>query len=139
MCAPVPYQHMGRSEKQHTVLVVEDEPLIRMAAIATLEDAGFRVLCAKHSVQALGILASHSEINILVTDVCMPGSLNGLGLIALVRRDHPAIQSVVVSANSTLAEARQAGAAGFVAKPYLANAIVQAIRDIATPDLLSFA
>lgn len=139
MCDPVPYQHMGQGEKQQTVLVVEDEPLIRMAAIATFEDAGFHVLSAKDSAQALGILASHSEINILVTDVCMPGIVDGLGLVALVRRDHPTIQSIVVSGNTTLAEARQAGAAGFVSKPYLAHAMVQAIRDIATPDLLSFA
>ncbi len=129
---------MGQGEKQQTVLVVEDEPLIRMAAVAMFEDAGFRVLSAKDSAQALGILASHSEIDVLVTDVRMPGSVDGLALVTLVRRNHPAVQSIVVSGNTTLAEARRAGAAGFVSKPYLTHAMLQAIGDIGLPNLPAF-
>jgi two-component system, response regulator PdtaR len=119
---------MGRVKTQRTVLVVEDEFFIRMSAIATLEDAGFFVLGAKNSAEALEILSRHSEIDVLMTDVRMPGLMDGLALIAQVQMDHPAIRSIVVSGNASAEQARNAGAFGFVAKPYLPKTILQAVH-----------
>jgi DNA-binding NtrC family response regulator len=110
-------------------LIVEDELFIRMSAVATLEDAGFLVLDAKNSAEALGILACHDEISILMTDVRMPGLMDGLALIAQVQIDHPAIRSIVVSGNTSAEQASNAGALGFVAKPYLAKTMIQAVND----------
>src|ERR1043165_8938490 len=95
---------------QKTILVVEDEPYIRMSAVATLEDAGFLVLEARDSAEALQMLAHHSEISILLTDVRMPGRMDGLALIAQVRSDYPAIRSIVVSGNVSATAASGAGA-----------------------------
>jgi DNA-binding NtrC family response regulator len=120
---------MGQSNTQQTILVVEDECFIRMSAIATFEDAGFLAHDARNSAEALEILARHPETDVLMTDVRMPGFMDGLALVARVKIDHPAIRSIVVSGNSSAAQARKAGAAGFVAKPYLAKTIVQAVRD----------
>jgi DNA-binding NtrC family response regulator len=120
---------MGQSNTQQTILVVEDECFIRMSAIATFEDAGFLVHEARNSAEALEILARHSETDVLMTDVRMPGFMDGLALVARVKIDHPAIRSIVVSGNSSAAQARNAGASGFVAKPYLAKTIVQAACD----------
>jgi PleD family two-component response regulator len=53
--------HMGQSATQRTILVVEDEFFIRMSAVATLEDAGFVVLEAKNSLEALDMLSRHVE------------------------------------------------------------------------------
>src|SRR3954469_10271197 len=117
----------GGGKTQQTVLVVEDEFFIRMSAIATLEDAGFFVLGAKNSAEALEILSRHSEIDVLMTDVRMPGLMDGLALIAQVQVDHPAIRSIVVSGNASAEQARNAGAFGFVAKPYLPKTILQAV------------
>ena len=64
-----------------------------------------------------------------MTDVRMPGLMDGLALIAQVQIDHPAIRSIVVSGNASAEQARNAGAFGFVAKPYLAEAMVQAVHD----------
>jgi two-component system, response regulator PdtaR len=122
------YRGMGRVKTQRTVLVVEDEFFIRMSAIATLEDAGFFVLGAKNSAEALEILSRHSEIDVLMTDVRMPGLMDGLALIAQVQMDHPAIRSIVVSGNASAEQARNAGAFGFVAKPYLPKTILQAVH-----------
>jgi two-component system, response regulator PdtaR len=122
------YPGMGRVKTQRTVLVVEDEFFIRMSAIATLEDAGFFVLGAKNSAEALEILSRHSEIDVLMTDVRMPGLMDGLALIAQVQMDHPAIRSIVVSGNASAEQARNAGAFGFVAKPYLPKTILQAVH-----------
>jgi two-component system, response regulator PdtaR len=122
---------MAYAANQKTILVVEDEPFIRMSAVATLQDAGFWVLEAKDSAEALEILPQHPEVSIMVTDVRMPGLMDGLALVAQVLVDSPAIRSIVVSGNATAAEAGQAGAFGFVRKPYLPQTIVQAVHDTA--------
>jgi DNA-binding NtrC family response regulator len=122
---------MGSSETKQTILVVEDELFIRMSAVASLEDAGFVVLEARNSIEALDMLSRHSETTVLMTDVRMPGQMDGLALVAQVHIDHPTIRSIVVSGNTSAEQARNAGAIGFVAKPYLANSIVQAVHDTA--------
>jgi DNA-binding NtrC family response regulator len=65
----------------------------------------------------------------MVTDVRMPGHMDGLALVTWVQLNNPAIRSIVVSANATAAEAGQAGALSFVAKPYLPDTIIKAVHD----------
>ena len=120
---------MGHPAIQRKILVVEDELFIRMSAVGMLEDAGFGVRQAKDSAQALRVLAENDDINVLMTDVRMPGKMDGFALVAQVCITYPAIRSIVVSANSSAAQASNAGAFGFVAKPYTASMIVQAVRD----------
>ena len=120
---------MCQAADSQTILVVEDEPLIRMSAVAALRDAGYWVLEAQNSAEALDVLSRHSEISILVTDVRMPGDMDGLALVTWVQLNNPAIRSIVVSANATAAEAGKAGALGFVRKPYLPDTIIQAVHD----------
>ncbi len=68
-------------EEQPVVLLVEDEPLVRMTAVDELEDAGFRVLEAANADIALMVLEAQSdEVQVLFTDVDMPGSMNGMAL-----------------------------------------------------------
>jgi len=122
---------MGHPAFRQTILVVEDELFIRMSAVAALQDEGFLVLAAKNSAEALGVLSRHSETNILMTDVRMPGLMDGLALVAQVHIDHPEICSIVVSGNTSAEQARNAGAFRFVAKPYLLKTMVQAVNDCA--------
>jgi two-component system, response regulator PdtaR len=122
---------MCEAADPQTILVVEDEPLIRMCAVATLQDAGYWVLEAQNSAEALDVLSRHSEISIMVTDVRMPGHMDGLALVTWVQLNNPAIRSIVVSGNATAAEAGKAGAFGFVAKPYLPATIIGAVHDTA--------
>ena len=120
---------MGEAITQRTILVVEDEALIRMSTVATLEDAGYCVLEAQNSPEALVILSRHAEISILLTDVRMGGSMDGLALVAQVCLDHPAIRAIVVSGTTSATEATDAGALGFLTKPYMAHTLVQAVHD----------
>ena len=120
---------MGEAITQRTILVVEDEALIRMSTVATLEDAGYCVLEAQNSPEALVILSQHAEISILLTDVRMSGAMDGLALVAQVRLDHPAIRAIVVSGTTSATEAIDAGALGFLTKPYMAHTLVQAVHD----------
>jgi DNA-binding NtrC family response regulator len=132
---------METRENRQTILVVEDEALIRMSTVALLEDAGLCVLEAANSAEALRILGQHGEISVLVTDVRMPGTMDGLALVSRVQRDHPVIRSVVVSGNATATEAYKAGAARFIAKPYLVQNVIQAVLSLvpSNPSPLGFA
>lgn len=129
---------MESAKPQTTVLIVEDEVIIRMSAAATLEDAGFGVLEAGNSAEALELLLKHQEIGALMTDVRMPGEMDGLDLVDCVRRFHPAIRSLVVSGNASATQARDAGAFSFLAKPYMAYSLVHAVRAMVQSNAVSF-
>jgi DNA-binding NtrC family response regulator len=121
---------MEPANTQHTILIVEDEVLIRMSSAATLEDAGYRILEACSSAEAIEILSANADVNVLMTDVQMPGLMNGLGLVAHVHRDYPDIRAIVVSGNTSAEEACNAGAIGFLPKPYMADSLVRAMHDL---------
>ncbi len=121
---------METAKARQTVLIVEDEVLIRMSSAATLEDAGFRILEAGSSAEALQILAANKDIDILMTDVRLPGEIDGLDLVALVHRVHPDIRAIVVSGNTSAEDASNAGAIGFLPKPYMAHSLVRAVNEL---------
>jgi CheY-like chemotaxis protein len=112
------------------ILVVEDESIIRMHTACLLEDEGFAVLEAQHSAEAMAVLHKHPNVCLLVTDVRMPGRIDGLGLVRHARENYPHIQSVVVSGDTSEADALAAGAVRFIPKPYLPTTIVSAVRDL---------
>lgn len=77
------------TEELITVLVVEDEVIIRMDISSALEAAGFRVLEAGNADEAITILHQSPDIQVLFTDIDMPGSMDGLKLAAAVRDRWP--------------------------------------------------
>lgn len=79
------------------VLVVEDEPLLRLRAMDMVEDAGFEALEAKGSNEALQILESRNDIRLVFTDIDMPGGVDGLCLAAMVRERWPPIEIIISS------------------------------------------
>lgn len=121
---------METPQRPTTVLIVEDEVIIRMSVAATLEDAGFGILEAGNSAEALQLLLKHQEVNVLMTDVRLPGEMDGLDLVDCVQRFHPAIRALVVSGNSSAREASDAGAFAFLSKPYMAHSLVRAVRQL---------
>jgi CheY-like chemotaxis protein len=125
------YLVMTNMQTSQTVLVVEDEVFIRMSTVATLQDAGFAVLEAHDSADALRVLAGHEEVSLMVTDVRMPGEMDGLGLVARLQQERPVLRALVVSANSCAADAFRAGAAAFLPKPFLAHSIVRVVTELA--------
>lgn len=68
----------GLATAPQVVLVVEDEPLIRLGLASTLEEEGYQVLEASNASEAVGALECHPEIEFVITDVNMPGG-NGRG------------------------------------------------------------
>jgi CheY-like chemotaxis protein len=80
------------------ILIVEDEALIRLSAVGMLEDAGFRMIEAVNSDEALELLAADSNVQLLFTDVNMPGAIDGLALARQVHDRWPHIGIMVASA-----------------------------------------
>lgn len=74
------------------ILVVEDEPLLRMAVVDLVEQADFTALGAGNADQALAILERRNDIRIVLTDIDMPGSLDGVALAWAVRARWRAIK-----------------------------------------------
>jgi CheY-like chemotaxis protein len=79
------------------VLVVEDEFLVRMNEVSLLEEAGFSVIEAGSSDDAIALLESRQDIRIVFTDINMPGSMDGLRLAHAIRRRWPPVQLVLTS------------------------------------------
>lgn len=112
------------------VLFVEDEPLVRMLGTDVLEDAGFGVVEAGTGDEALERLEAHPEVDVLFTDVRMPGSLDGVQLARIVHDRRPDVRLVVASAHARLRAEDLPDNGRFVPKPYRADEIVEIIRDI---------
>jgi DNA-binding NtrC family response regulator len=120
---------MRRAKDQAiTILLVEDESIIRMASAAMLEDVGYTIIEATDADDALRTLHHHPEVNVVVTDVQMPGTIDGLALVEILTHDYPHIETVITSGRTSVNAARQSGAIEFLAKPYTAAAIQTAVK-----------
>lgn len=113
-----------------SVLVVEDEPLIRLAAIALVEDEGFSVFEAENADDAIAILEAHPEIRIVFTDVQMAGSMDGLQLVAFARDRWPPLRFIVVSGDAKPDPANFPEGAHFFTKPYDAATIGRTLHSL---------
>jgi two-component system, response regulator PdtaR len=98
------------------VLIVEDEPLIRMGAVSLLEDAGFAVHEAGRADAAIRILELHKEIRLIFTDINMPGSMDGLKLAHYVRGRWPPVKIIVTSGHVRVSEDSLPAGAVFLPK-----------------------
>jgi two-component sensor histidine kinase/CheY-like chemotaxis protein len=99
------------------VLIVEDEMLLRMRAVDIVEDAGFTPLQAVNADDALALLETRSDIELLFTDIQMPGSMNGLKLAHTVHERWPAIKIILVSGQVTPSDADRPTDSRFFGKP----------------------
>jgi two-component system, response regulator PdtaR len=79
------------------VLIVEDDPLLRMLAVEVVEEAGFVAFEAGDADAAVSLLESRPDVSVLLTDIDMPGSMDGLKLASAVRDRWPPIKILVVS------------------------------------------
>jgi two-component sensor histidine kinase/CheY-like chemotaxis protein len=99
------------------VLVVEDEMLLRMRAVDIVEDAGFTPVEAVNADEAIAILESRSDIDLLFTDIQMPGSMDGLKLAHAVHDRWPSIKIILVSGQVKPSDAERPADSRFFGKP----------------------
>lgn len=113
-----------------SVLVVEDEALLRLDIVDSLEEDGFRVLSAGDSDEAIAILKSHQPIDLVLTDVEMPGQLDGLALAKLVAARWPTTRIIVTSGRRVVEITDIPDGAVFFSKPYVHEEVIKAMWEI---------
>jgi len=99
------------------VLVVEDEPLVRMLAVECLRDEGFTVYEAASAAEALVVISDHGELDVLFSDVDMPG-MNGLDLAREVARRWPHVGCLLTSGGARPEASWSTPSRHFLSKPY---------------------
>ena len=116
-----------------TILVVEDDTDVRTLAVALLRDLGYEILEAADAESALRILGTSSRINLLFTDVILPGGINGPELAAEVRRRRPEIGVLYASGyteNAIIHQGRFDESLELLKKPYKKSHLARKIRAV---------
>jgi CheY-like chemotaxis protein len=109
------------------VLVVEDEALLRITTVDHLRIEGFNVFDASNADEAISILEVEPTIDLLFTDIDMPGSMDGLKLAAAVRRRWPPVR-IVLTSGKHMTGVGELERQMFVAKPYSHDSLPEILR-----------
>ena len=112
------------------VLVVEDEPLVRALTVDALEDDGFNVLEAATGDYALTVLRGRNDIRAVVTDVEMPGQIDGFALANIAREMRPELPIIVMSGRMQPGFGREPPDARFVSKPFSPTRLAGLVREL---------
>lgn len=113
-----------------SVLVIEDEVLVRMDVADQLRDEGFNIYEAGDAREAIALLEEHSDIRLIFTDIDMPGSMDGLALAAAVRDRWPPVRIIVTSCHRRVDIADLPEGSLFFSKPYRHGEVVNPIREL---------
>ena len=101
-----------------SVLIVEDEVLIRLEVVDFFEDAGYEVHEAGGADEAIKLLTRYPHIGVVITDVQMPGSMDGLRLSHYIRDRYPPVLLAIVSGHANLGEGDLPTNCFFMSKPF---------------------
>jgi CheY-like chemotaxis protein len=126
---PQIYVQSDRETHPPVVLVVEDEPLVREMIVEELTDLGFRVIEAETGEAGLGILMSDEPVDVLFTDIRLPGTLDGWHLAQAGQAHCPNLR-VVYATGYTVERSLQLAGSVFVTKPYRPSVIADTIRSL---------
>jgi CheY-like chemotaxis protein len=116
------------ADTKNIVLVVEDEPVLRLMARGMVEDACFDVIEASNADEAVRILESRADIRIVFTDINMPGSMDGMKLAACIRDRWPPVEIIVTSGLFAAKDVDLPSRCLFFPKPYDPSKVVAAMR-----------
>jgi CheY-like chemotaxis protein len=118
---------------QPVVLLAEDEALFRMMEVEVLREAGFWVLEAQDADEAFECLKKRDDIKVVLTDVAMPGSLDGFEFARLVAQGWPEVGVLVISGRRPPKDGELPPTAMFVPKPISPTALVEKVRSMVRP------
>lgn len=125
--APVPRGH------NELVLVIDDEPSVRTVTRQTLEAFGYQVIVASDGTSGVAAYASHmADVALVITDMMMPG-LDGAQTIIALRAITPDLRVIAATGladEARVARALEAGARQVLPKPFTADRLLRAVRDV---------
>ncbi|MBA2936536.1 response regulator [Sphingomonas sp. CGMCC 1.13654] len=121
------------SSRRHKaiVLVVEDEPILRMMAVDIVEEGGFEAIEASDANEAIAILEARHDIRLVFTDVDMPGGMDGLKLAAAIRDRWPPIEVIVTSGKALPEGIDLPARVIFIPKPFDMKRLKSALQQMA--------
>jgi CheY-like chemotaxis protein len=125
--APAEPIHAG----YETVLIVEDDALVRTYVIAQVRALGYRTLAATNATEALALIDGDTPIDLLFTDIVMPGTMNGRQLADEARRRRPGLEVLFTSGyaeNAIVHHGRLDPGVLLLAKPYRKQQLAQMFR-----------
>lgn len=138
---PQPFPLHGYTEparRRATILVVEDEALVRESTCEVLENEGYRVLKARNAIEARGALRrERKRLRLLLTDVVLPGE-NGKELAKQVRSTCPGVGIIFVSGypeNAVTRGGSMEAGTFYLAKPYTAESLVRKVRQVLAKEI----
>lgn len=117
------------------VLVVEDSTIIRMGAVDLVLAAGYEALHASDADEAIAVLESRGDVDLVFTDVQMPGTMDGIRLSHYIRDRWPPVKLIVASGAAILAESILPAGSSFFSKPYDDDTIIQAMARLLSGDV----
>jgi CheY-like chemotaxis protein len=112
------------------ILVVEDEPLVRILALEAVADAGCEAIEARNADEAIAILEKRPDVHVVFTDIRMPGSMDGLKLAHFVRHRWPPIKIIATSGHAHDTEDDLPDGGRFLRKPYTPDEVAGTIREL---------
>lgn len=121
----------SRLEKA-VVLVVEDDPLLRMNAVDMIEEAGFRAIEAPNADAAIKMLENRNDIRLIFTDIDMPGSMDGLALAHAVANRWPPVRIFATSGHFKVSETDLPNGGRFIPKPYRQHQLIDMLAGLST-------
>ena len=121
-------QSAGRGE---TILVVEDNPDVKSVAVTLLEQLNYRAVAVDNAKSALNLLATGTPIDLVFTDVMLPGDLDGVALAHAISKKHPRVPVLLTSGYAKALAARHG--LPILRKPYQVSALAEAIRSTLDP------
>jgi two-component system, response regulator PdtaR len=121
---------MSQATGIRTVLVVEDEALVRLLAVEVFRQAGFQAVEAADAEEALELLAALSAVHLLFTGINMPGKIDGLALAHRVAAEWPRVGIIVVSGRGIPSPGALPEGCRFHAKPYEPERVLEQAREL---------
>jgi CheY-like chemotaxis protein len=120
------------TDNRPMVLVVEDEVLVRMVIAEYLRDCGYMVIEAGSAHEALTLLKADVEVDVVFSDIQMPGEMDGFGLAQWVRQNRPGVEVILTSGAASAADKASdlCGEGPLLQKPYESDEVDRRIKQL---------
>jgi CheY-like chemotaxis protein len=119
------------TDQRPIILTVEDEVLVSEFLGDLLRDEGYCVIATQNADEAIAVLEARSDIRVVITDINMPGSMDGLKLAAAVRHRWPPIKIIVATGRAPPPQDELPSECVFLSKPYVPRTLLEKVHALA--------